>query len=566
MKTAKFVLIMVVGAILGFLIYLAMKEIQRMPIIGIVLVAIVGVVALLGLCYVAYFFLNKINSHYHHMESRKLARQAELKRLEYDQFQIDQAARAEQTRWEREQMRWEREQARQDQAQRDQAELERRKLELEEQRIKLQAYQAQAVHVGRDQALIIRDYSGLQSRTAYEPASRIVREEYQDTELVADPAIEQIDAPRIKVRALDLLQDHELDGANDVVLGVNAQGDIVHRTWEKVLAVLVLGLMGGGKTNTLLWLLLQLFNKGYKVALIDAHARSDESTHARLKPFAASYDTPVGDSAIAAMRVVKHVKSVFLNRRDNGAHVDYNLVFAIDEFTGLMSTMKDDTDEWQDVAIALVNLLKKLVAEGRKYGVFVVAAGQASNASATGGTDIRDLFPTRITHAMRAKQAQMLGLTEQKHAIQKLETGQVYIDMAVKDDPFFAVVPEVTEEFTRAVLGRMTPRKTSPKLVLPETFNPVSVWVPENEQDRSRKASEITMNAVPHTPQPTSEELPEMAKRVLDLRLANTSKAAIILEVWNVRPGGSAAYKNAVSEYTQIIENLETLGYLVAQK
>jgi hypothetical protein len=576
MKTARIIVLMASAAIIGLVVYLVIGDIQRMPVIGFVLVAVLGLVALLCVVYVAYVILNRINKNYHHMESRKLARQAELKRLEFDQLMIEQAEReeqlkleraerAEQVRWEREQMRWEREQAREDERVRQEALLEQRRLELEEQRIKLQAYQAQAVHVGRDQTLIIRDYSGLNTKTAYEPAARRVREEYPDTELVTDPAIEQLAAPRrYTVSALALLQGGELTG-DDVVLGVGADGQIVRRTWRQLMSILILGLMGGGKTNTALWIVLQLIVKGYRVALIDRHAKSDESTHARLKGFSHAYDTPVGDSVVAASRVVKHVRQVFESRRDQGAPIDYKLVFICDEFTATMRAATDKTSDWQDVAIALAGLVEDLNSEGRKYGVHVIAMGQAANASRGGGTEVRDLFHSRIIHGMRARQAQMLGMTDEKHAIQKLETGQVYVDIEGKDDPFPMQVPEVTADFTTEVLRRIAPRRTSPKLVLKDTFDPRSVWGQNDEPNRSTVSFEQPMNTVPNTPEPITLELPEKAKRVLDLRKSGMGKAAIILEIWQAKKGGSAAYKQATEEYTQIVENLVTLGYLVAQ-
>jgi hypothetical protein len=531
--------------------------IQAYPQIGFVIAGCVGVVALLAFVQVVYLISNRIHAHRNQIATRNLALQAEQARIDRERQRDERAWQAEQHRLQIEQ-----------QERQQQWYLEQRRLELEDRKIKLAAYQAQAVQVGKGQSLVIRDYNGLDSRVAYEPRVQ-VREEWKDTELVSESELGGLlPAPRPRsASAIELLRDGELDGS-DLVLGTDQSGQLVRRTWKQVMCMLILGLMGGGKTNTALWIVFQLLLKGYKVALIDRHAKSDESTHARLKDFSSVYDTPVGDSPAAAMRVVKHVRRVFEMRRDQGKPVTYSLAFVVDEFTATMRAMSDKESEWQPVAIELATLLEYLNTEGRKYGVYPICIGQAANASRSGGTEIRDLFHTRIIHAMRARQAQMLGLTDEKKAIQKLETGQVYLDIDGKDDPFAMIVPEVTEEFKQAVLTRLLSRRTETKLVLHETFDAPLVRSSDGEVERSRRTTEGFVNAVPKTPEGIEEtafNLPEVVQRVLDLRKAKANKAEIILEVWNAKVGSSAAYKKANEEYAQIIENLTELGYLEAQ-
>lgn len=535
MKTSAVVIMFALGIGGAVVIILIMNLIQAHPQVGVTILIAIGVIALLSFLYAVYYLVNRIHEHHHHIALRKLAHASELARQERERLTGERA--------------WE---------------LEQRKLDIEEQKIKLSAYQAQAVTVKHDHALVIRDYDGLGTRLAYEPKVRV--REVGDVGLVSEPHVEGLlPSPRRQVGATDLLQRGELDG-DDIVLGVGEDGQLVRRTWRQLLSILILGLMGGGKTNTALWIVLQLLLKRYRIALIDRHAKSDESTHARLKDFTAAYDTPVGDSVQAAMRVVKHVRKVFEDRRDRGMPVDYKLVFVVDEFTATMRALKDNTSEWQPVAIALAGLVEDLNYEGRKYGVHVMCIGQAANASRSGGTEIRDLFHTRIVHGMRARQAQMLGLTDEKQAIQKLETGQVYVDVEGRDDPFFMVVPEVTEEFKQAVLSRLVPRRASRNLSENRVFGYGSRLVRTEQLHSSEPHSEPSMNQGEHLPELPSEPLNERAKRVFQCKRAGMGKIATIEEVWSVRKGGGPAYKQAESEYIEIVENLTALGYLQVQQ
>ncbi len=84
------------------------------------------------------------------------------------------------------------------------------------------------------------------------------------------------------------------------------------------------------------------------------------------------------------------------------------IAVVIDEFTNIMWDMKDKDSDWHVVANKLHRLIKTLNTSGRKYGIFCLCIGQATNADSTGGTIIRDLFNTRVAHSMRINQAKML--------------------------------------------------------------------------------------------------------------------------------------------------------------
>jgi hypothetical protein len=528
------VLLLVLGVVGAVVVALMMSFIQAYPQVGFVLLVAVGIVALLAFLSAVYFLANRVHEYSHRIVRRRLILKAELDQREREHVVAERVWNAEC----------------------EHMVIEQRKLDLEEQKIRLQAYQAQVVTVRHDHALVVRDYNGLGTRLAYEPVRGVG--------LVNEPQSHGLlSPPRCQISALSLLQDGQLD-AGDLVLGFDEGGNLVRRTWRQLLSILILGLMGGGKTNTAIWIVFQLLLKGYRVALIDRHAKSDESTHARLKDFVTAYGTPVGDSVQAAVRVVKYVRGVLEDRRDRGTPVEYKLLFVVDEFAAIMRALRDSTSEWQPVATVLAGLIEDLNYEGRKYGVHVMCIGQAANASRSGGTEIRDLFHTRIIHGMRARQAQMLGLADEKQAIQRLETGQVYVDVEGRDSPFFMVVPEITEGFKQAVLGRLFPCRVDRELAENGGFSHVSSGVPARETWGFAQVAEIPKKLASRTTEDLSGKLPERVERVLGLRKTGMGKKAIILEVWQVRPGGSDRYKQAELEYTQIVENLTALGYLQA--
>jgi membrane protein implicated in regulation of membrane protease activity len=254
-KTSVVVLLLILGVVGAVVVALVMSFIRAHPQVGFALLVAIGVVALLVFLSAVYFLADRVHSYAHRIAQRRFVHRAELSRQEYDRVAVERV-------WDVECERMV---------------IEQRKLDLEEQKIRLQAYQEQVVTVRHDHALVIRDYNGLGTRLAYEPV--------RDVGLVnTSQSNGLLSSSCCQISALDLLQDGQLD-RDDLVLGFDEGGNLVRRTWRQLLSILILGLMGGGKTNTALWTVFQLLLKGYRVALIDRHAKSDESTHARLKDF-----------------------------------------------------------------------------------------------------------------------------------------------------------------------------------------------------------------------------------------------------------------------------------------
>jgi hypothetical protein len=280
-------------------------------------------------------------------------------------------------------------------------------------------------------------FPALQTFTYHESSNKAVP-------ALSAPTVQEartVNAPLPSARAL-ILQG-VIGHGEEILLGFDADGQEVRRTWKQLKAVLIIGLQGGGKTTTACWLLLQGVLAGGRLALIDKHAHSEEdSMAAKLFPLQACFACPIGGDPGAARETVGYVRKVF-NARLEGAPCDFPLLMVVDEFSAIIRQAGTD-EPWADVADALIPLLEDLNTEGRKHKVYAVCIGQVANASRSGGSEVRDTFNTRIVHAMREKQAQLLSLTEYKQDIARLEIGQVYVDMET-DEPFFMQVPYTAE-------------------------------------------------------------------------------------------------------------------------
>lgn len=247
------------------------------------------------------------------------------------------------------------------------------------------------------------------------------------------------------------LLSHASDG--QICLGVGDGGAVIEEL-DKVRGVLVLGLGGGGKTNTAIWLIAQVLAQGGRFLLIDKHARAKkDSLYSQVKPWAKAALGPCGVDGKSALKVVSDARKI-LNARLAGGSCDYPFLLIIDEFTAIMRQLKSD-GEWSPVAESLVALVGDFNSEGRKVGCFAICIGQASNADKVGGSDVRDTFCTRVVHRMQEKQASMLSMTDEKGLISKLKQGECLVDID-GNDAFQVRVPYVDGSLVESVAGRLS--------------------------------------------------------------------------------------------------------------
>lgn len=428
-------------------------------------------------------------------------------------------------------------------AKRHAVKLEYQKIDIARQNVSWMAFKDNEVLAVRD-----RD-GGVNIQYIPERVERRIEQIDARGEVLESVVSEEIEGT---VLASDMMQQYGRYIGKKIMIGMNGAIGLIAYEWEKMGSVLILGVMGGGKTNTASWIVGQETENGARVALIDKHARSEQSTYYKLNKMQVPFATAIADKPMSALRVVEYVESEY-ERRLQAFDENDRLLLVIDEFTALMRSAGDKEDEWHEAGKRVRKLIEVLNSEGRKYGINVVCMGQAANASRSGGTEVRDLFKTIIAHGMRKRQAQMLGLTEEKHAIERLDDGEVYVDIEGKMSPFYTKVPLVDESYiasrarsTRLITARSTRSTSVPMAFIEEVIQP------------GQNASRTPVNA-PRTP---VERIEPEEERVLQLLKTGASRDVVIAELWGARRGGSEKYQKAKERYGVIVEKLQSLGLI----
>lgn len=262
---------------------------------------------------------------------------------------------------------------------------------------------------------------------------------------------DKIDNPK---RSVTQPREQTPDGT--ILIGTDARGKSVYRSWAQLKSVLILGLAGLGKSSTASWLVAQAIRDGASIVLIDKHGRSDESLTAMLAPFKSFFVRPPAYRPDDAFKNAQFVSQDLESRIEGDTPCDVPLVLVIDEFSDIMRQIKQG-GHWKETGQELAALIEEINTQGRKYNVFVIAIGQITNASRSGGTEIRDLFNTRMLHAMRETQAQMV-LPEYKQQVARLEKGQIFLDMEGRDEPFMVQVPLLSEKEMMAIASHCQER------------------------------------------------------------------------------------------------------------
>lgn len=362
----------------------------------------------------------------------------------------------------------------------------------------------------------------------------------------------QLASPREQYQTgLELYQSGKVPG-RDIMLGYEmvAHGEL-WLSWKVLKGVLILGLSEGGKSSTGAWLLSQHVAQGGRFSLIDPHAAVDESMWSRVRALRGALVGDVANTTEKAVKMARKAHDIMRGRFEGDPdRTPYLLV--VDEFTALMA-------EGGDVQKELTFTIKKLNAEGRKVMCYALCIGQATNADASGGTSVRDLFPTKIMHRMKGKQAQNLGQDkDEKAVIKQLGKGQVYVETDVHPESIAVQVPYAGEDVI-ALIGRNIKHASEP---LQGHFREVS----DGRKSQVLKLPEATLKSeVKSAVVAIEEDLPEKAQRVLKMLLDGMGKVKIIETVWVCKSGASKAYKQAVLEYEQIVASLVSFGYISQQ-
>jgi hypothetical protein len=245
-----------------------------------------------------------------------------------------------------------------------------------------------------------------------------------------------------------------------IPIGVERNGKRFERSMRQLKSVLILGLQEGGKSNTAIHIARHLAKNGAHIAIIDKHARSEEdSLTSKMKPLEKRFECNVGDSPISSMKVVAHVRDV-LNNRLEGGKCSYPLFLIVDEYTAIIR-QKEDGGPWQACGKELAALIEDINTEGRKHQIFAICIGQIANVSRTGGSEVREVFATRIVHGMSKTQANLVGFTEVNKQIEALDQGECFIQ--TRGVPhLWLKIPYVEEQALRKLAKSLPPIEKGP--------------------------------------------------------------------------------------------------------
>lgn len=232
---------------------------------------------------------------------------------------------------------------------------------------------------------------------------------------------------------------------SSVSLGNDRKGHDVSRELSALKSILILALPGQGKSSYAAYLLCQIIEQGGRIAIIDRHARSDESLSAMLSPFEAAFSLPPAHEPDGMMRTLEFAEDTLNARMEGNQPSDAPFFLVIDEMTDILKKLGQKT-AWGNVAQRMADVVEGYNSMGRKYNCFALAIGQLTNASRTGGTEIRELFTTRLIGGMQQSQAVLVLPKEIASQCPNLQAGEWIASLEGKQEPFKVTAPMLTKE------------------------------------------------------------------------------------------------------------------------
>jgi hypothetical protein len=269
-----------------------------------------------------------------------------------------------------------------------------------------------------------------------------------------------------------------------------------------------------------------------------------------------------GREAKDIARVVKALRGE-VNGRLGGKDTPlggYNLTFIVDEALALARMV--NTSKHDPVYDELFDLMQCCSTETAKVGITAIYMAQLSSKDQMADIDIRDACPSSVILKTPFQQAKNLKLTaEEANMANRFEKGHGFFIPAIGGDPAHFVYGAVVQDDI-AKLARQLPR--SPLLNAGKMY---PVQKPEIGETMSpQDGSERRVN-VDGTQVRTQGEAPLQANlqgKVADVLDAMAeginTKDGIISRVWKVNKGSSKEYKEAGSEYEQVMRIISSIG------
>ncbi len=314
-------------------------------------------------------------------------------------------------------------------------------------------------------------------------------------------------------------------------------------------SLFVIGDQGQGKSTIGTYFAALTVNHGGYLLVIDPDASEEQSLSKRLGPLADFLLCEVADTPEKAKRLLT------LAENEIDTPSDFPLLLLVDEFSMIMRH-RQLKGKWQEVADLVANTVENYATRGRKRRRRAIVFGQISNASRTGGTELRDvcayiIFQTPFKKASLVLQdasdekiAELApSLTPGIAIVSPARSSETYVMQFTFPDPRgLQIIAEVRAE-SEEMIGSGSQFQDEE-----ESFHETDLEDPKPTRNLPENIREIT---------------PETAwkaklRRVREMHAKNRPQKDILYAVWGVLPGGSTEYAKAREEYQQMILQLNS--------
>jgi energy-coupling factor transporter ATP-binding protein EcfA2 len=305
-------------------------------------------------------------------------------------------------------------------------------------------------------------------------------------------------------------------------------------------SLMVIGDQGQGKSTIGTYFAGLTVNRRGYILCIDPDADEEQSLSKRLGPLSHYLLCEIADTPEKAKRLLALAESEI---KQPG---DYPLLLLVDEFSLIMRHGKMGSGEWSGVASLVANVVENFATRGRKRFRRAIVFGQISNASRTGGTELRDSC------------AYIIFNTPYKKASLVLQDAS--------DDEIAELAPSLTPG-----IAIVSPAKSSETYIMQFTF-PDEDGLQRIVQRRESVESGRSTRMLPGF----TDELEEGSRTFVEPEMnvdepaleADVHKVQalygkhpqdeIISMLWGVCKGGSPKYKEARKRYQDIVTFIET--------
>ena len=349
----------------------------------------------------------------------------------------------------------------------------------------------------------------------------------------------------------DIVQEALKQGK--MLLGYVA-GQLRYGSWFDLYSCGIGGVSGSGKTTTVRFLLFQAILSMGKFVMIDPHiGEPEESLAAQFRMFQDIHAMPPCDDTPAYVaRRIRFLFKEYAHRKAKGIKGP-PLVFVLDEFNAIVRRLPDELRK------ELADLLLTIAQEGRKFGIFAMIIGQRWSENDLGGKNygaaIRSSLASTLAHRFTDEdQAKKLIGSKNGAKCLDLEQGHYYFrDTSGKLSE--TVTPYTTME-DGVIIQELIIQLLEDESMIENT----------EERDENTPESVISGHALEplnirafqreNTVENTTEntEIQILAQKVTLLQAEGVQKPDIMRQVWNVNPGGSPEYKQAVQQYQEVMK------------